>query len=169
MASQNQSLSLWRAGARSARAFAGLAFGRKLRRRRNRLRERYAIDQGGTYEIFRETESLQISDEPACALVVGFRLKVLRSLAAPHWIFQRLCILTTPFWSGFRGFRTKLWMVDQDSKNYLGIYDWRGAKNAQTYVDALVRVLNPLSTSASVWYRIYPDEALDDFLKSRRR
>ena len=45
-------------------------------------------------------------------LVVGFQLKVIGAHPIPHWIFQRCCLLTTPFWSGLPGFSVKLWMVD---------------------------------------------------------
>ena len=96
-------------------------------------------------------------------LVVGFQLKVIGAHPVPHWIFQRCCLLTTPFWSGLPGFSVKLWMVDPETKRYLGIYDWRGTAHAQQYVDALVRVLHPLSTPDSVWYRLLPDQALEPY------
>ena len=115
----------------------------------------YSIDQRGTYQVFRETVSDDGTAAKSVVLVVGFRLRVLRSISFLHWLFQRACILTTPFWSGFRGFRVKLWMVDPQTKNYLGIYDWAGAENAQTYIDALVQVLQPLSTPGSVWYDLF--------------
>lgn len=83
-------------------------------------------------------------------------------------MFQRVCLLTTPFWSGLPGFKVKLWMVDPTTRNYLGIYDWRGEEEAQQYVNALVRVLKPLSTSDSVWFRLQPNQALDLYLEPRR-
>jgi hypothetical protein len=73
-------------------------------------------------------------------------------------------LLTTPFWSGLPGFSVKLWMVDPETKRYLGIYDWRGADQAQRYVDALIRVLQPLSTRGSVWYRLIPNTELEPHL-----
>jgi len=152
----------------SAVRFCRLAASHALHLRRDRLGERYAIDQGGTYTIFRETVSDAERDARSVVLVVGFRLRLLRAYPSPHWIFQRLCILTTPFWSGLRGFRVKLWMVDPMSKNYLGIYDWAGEENAKVYVNALVRVLRPLSTCGSVWYRLYPDQELDAYLRTRK-
>jgi hypothetical protein len=151
----------------SIRRYVALVASGALRLRRDRRGERYRIDQGGTYEIFRETVS---AGEPidAVVLVVGFRLRLVRSLAPLHWLFQRVCILTTPFWSGFRGFHVKLWMVEPSTKNYLGIYEWDGAANAQAYVDALVRVLHPLSTPDSVWCQLYPAQALEPYLEARR-
>lgn len=152
----------------SAVQFCRLAASRALRLRRDSLGERYTIDQGGTYAIFRETVREGGTGDDRGVLVVGFRLRLLRAYPLPHWIFQRLCILTTPFWSGFTGFRVKLWMVDPMTKDYLGIYDWAGEENAKVYVQALVRVLRPLSTRGSVWYRFYPDQELDEYLRPRR-
>jgi hypothetical protein len=156
------------AGLRSIRSFLGLIVDRSLHQRRDRIGALYDIEDAGTYSIFRET----VSDIPAndsSVLVVGFRMRGIRSLAGLHWLFQRCCLLTTPFWSGFPGFRVKLWLVEPDTKHYLGIYDWNGAGNAQRYVDALVRVLRPLSTADSVWYRLLPGEKLEDYLRARER
>ncbi len=152
----------------SVARFGALVILRSLHLRRDRVSELYTIDQGGTYKIFRETVSNDGTSGNSNVLVVGFRLRMLGRDPLLHRIFQRVCIMTTPFWSGFRGFRVKLWMVDPATKNYLGIYDWAGRQNTQTYVDALVRVLRPLSAPGSVWYKLYPDEELDAYLRTRR-
>jgi hypothetical protein len=88
-------------------------------------------------------------------------------MALPHWLFQRLCILTTPFWSGFPGFRVKLWMVETETKDYLGIYDWDGEEDARTYAEALARVLRAVSVSGSVWYEMHGGQELEPFLRAR--
>jgi hypothetical protein len=144
-----------------------VALGR-LRLRRDRLRSAYRIEGHGLYEIFRETVSSEANVEPDAVLVVGFRLRAIGSHPLPHWLFQRLCILTTPFWSGFRGFGVKLWMVDPETKNYLGIYRWAGADNAQTYVELLGKILRPLSTPGSVWHELHSGQEFEAFLRERR-
>jgi hypothetical protein len=154
---------------RSVRSFFGMAARRSLRLRRDRIGALYAIEDAGTYRIFRETVATPVDADDPSVLVVGFRLRGIRSVAALHWLFQRCCILTTPFWSGFPGFRVKLWMVEPAAKDYLGIYSWNGAGDAQHYVDALVRVLRPLSTDGSVWYRLLPGETLEAYLQLRAR
>lgn len=153
----------------SAAQFGRLTAARMLHLRHDRLGERYAIDQGGTYAIFRETVCDREIVGRGVVLVVGFRLRLLRAHPFLHWIFQRLCILTTPFWSGLPGFRIKLWMVEPDTKDYLGIYAWAGEEEARTYVNALDRVLRPLSTRDSVWFTLYPDQALDAYLRIRKQ
>lgn len=148
----------------SAQGFVDLVRDDAIARATTRLGRRYRTDRGGIYEVFRETHGNDgVAGDPA-VLVVGFRLKAIGSLVLLHWAFQRACLLTTPFWSGFRGFRIKLWMVDHDSKNYLGIYQWAGEENARVHAEALCRVLRPLSSRGSVWYDLYPRQGFDHFL-----
>ena len=153
----------------SARRFAWLCLGGSLRLRRGRRGTAYDLGPRGRYCVFRET----VSSGPAAGaspvvLVVGFRLRVIGKSALAHRLFQRCCILTTPFWSGFAGFRVKLWMVDPATNDYLGIYEWRGREQAQLYVDALVRVLRPLSVPGSVWYEIR-EEPFERYLSDHLR
>jgi hypothetical protein len=151
----------------SARQWAGLVRSGNIWRAPDRLGQDYRIDRGGTYRIFRETHGRDAVMESSGVLVVGFRLRIIGSNRICHWLFQRLCLLTTPFWSGFPGFRIKLWMVDPETKNYLGIYEWAGEDHARTYVETLMKILRPLSTPGSVWYERYPGQALGPFLNAR--
>lgn len=154
--------------ANSVLRFLSLAFGGQLYLSRKRLGTLYKVEKAGDYGIFRKTVSRKNTGEPECVLIVGFRLKFIGGNPFFHYLFQRLCILTTPFWSGFNGFRVKLWMVTPKSKNYLGIYKWEGSKNAQTYVEVLVKVLKPLSTKNSVWYKLYPNQNFESYLNKRK-
>lgn len=157
-------LSIPRMALGSSRRFIGLVALGLLRRSPDRLGCSFRVDDGAIYRIFRETVSEAAPAQFPNVLVVGFQLRIIRRFRLAHWVFQRCCLLTTPFWSGLPGFGIKLWMVDPVTKRYLGIYDWRGTDDAQRYVDALVRVLNPLSTEGSVWYRLFPDRTLDAYL-----
>jgi hypothetical protein len=160
---------LFRLAALSVLRFLRLATSRALRLRRHRVGPGYVIPQRGTYLIFRETVRDDGPRARSVVLVAGFRLRVLRSQRILHWLFQRACMLTTPFWSGFRGFRVKLWMVDPQTRKYLGISAWAGVEHAQTYRGALVQVLRPLSPPGSVWYELSPDQELEPFLRTRKR
>jgi hypothetical protein len=134
--------------------------------RKDRLGQIFQVENKGKFKIFRETVNLEEINESPVVLVVGFRLKIIGSNRALHWLFQRICILTTPFWAGFRDFHTKLWMVDPKTKNYLGIYQWFGEQNTQNYLDFLIPVLSFFSVKNSIWYKIYPNRELEEYLKS---
>lgn len=135
--------------------------------RTDRIGARFNVGEHGDYAIFRETTGDDgVAGDPA-VLVVGFRLKVIGSNPTLHWLFQRVCLLTTPFWSGFPGFRVKLWMVNPATEDYLGIYRWAGADHTRTYATALARVLRAVSTPGSVWYEISPATDFETFLAAR--
>jgi hypothetical protein len=159
-------LSVARLAARSAANYVRLIAGGNLSLRRDRLWSRYAVQRGGPFAIFRETVSRAGTDEPSVVLVVGFRLRFIGSARMPHWLFQHACILTTPFWSGFRGFRVKLWMVNPETSDYLGIYNWYGDTAARAYAEALCVVLRAVSTQRSVWYEIVAED-FEAYLRAR--
>jgi hypothetical protein len=125
------------------------------------------INGKGNYKVFRETRLVAKSEDEPIVLVVGFRLKLIGSNRVSHYLFQRICIITTPFWSGLPGFYVKLWMVDPQTKNYAGIYEWKGKDNAEEYVRLLLPVLRFFSVKGSVWSVLYANQQLDEYLKNR--
>jgi hypothetical protein len=154
---------------RSSGKFLMLVMQGSMRLRRDRLGKMYHVNHFGKtiYTVFRETDSRDGCLGSHTVLVVGFRLKLIRSNPFLHWLFQRICITSTPIWSGFRGFRTKLWMVDLQDKNYLGIYEWSGKDNAIAYAEWLTVILRRLSTTGSVWYEVHSNEELAEYLGER--
>jgi hypothetical protein len=154
--------SAMRLAVNSVGGFVGLLARRDLHLRKDRLGHQVLV-KNGTYTVFRDSVNERARGEPV-VLVVGFRLRWLHAQPMMHWLFQRVCICTTPFWSGLPGFRVKLWLVDEHTKKYLGIYDWRGATAAQNYVNYLVPMLRFFSVRGSVWYELLPDTKLVDYL-----
>jgi hypothetical protein len=150
----------------SLAAFPELAIDRRLRLGSERLGRSYRLCDGRSYSVFRETVK-PLPDEQRTVIEVGFRLKLIRTATLPHWMFQRLCILTTPFWSGFDGFGTKLWMVDPHTHCYAGIYEWSAPATARTYLDVLLPVLRAVSVAGSVFSRVHPVAELESFLSER--
>ncbi len=151
---------------RSLVRFGGLATRYELSLCDQRLGHSYRLIDGHGYRVFRET-TRRLDREPRCAIEVGFRLRLIGSATLPHWLFQRACILTTPFWSGFEGFGTKLWMVDPETRSYAGIYAWASAPTARGYLDVLLPVLRAVSVSGSVFSQVHEDRAFEDFLQER--
>lgn len=152
---------------KSAVRFPRLAAHYELHLRHGRLGICYDLPGRGRYQVFRETTSAHLVYDPT-VLVVGFRLKLINDNHFMHRLFQRVCVLTTPFWSGFPGFGTKLWMFDPATHIYLGIYQWDTPPAAKVYVNALTRVLKAVSTKGSVWHELYTRQRLEIFLLSHR-
>jgi hypothetical protein len=148
-------------------AFPGLAARHQLRLKRELLGRSYRLCDGRSYRVFRETVR-PLADEQRTVIEVGFRLRFIGSTPLLHWLFQRLCILTTPFWSGFEGFGTKLWMVDPHTCSYAGVYEWSTPAAAKTYLAVLLPVLRVLSVPRSVFSQLHPAAELADFLRERQ-
>ncbi|HST32419.1 MAG TPA: hypothetical protein VLJ80_02750 [Solirubrobacteraceae bacterium] len=146
--------------------FLRLAGSRRLHLSAERLGSSFRLFDGQLYRVFRETRSALPVQEHT-VFEVGFRLRLVGSAWAPHWLFQRVCILTTPFWSGFAGFGTKLWMVEERTRSYAGIYEWGGSEAATAYIAVLMPILRFVSVTGSVAYRLHEDIALSEFLASR--
>lgn len=158
-------MSTLRTATSSCAGFTRLLWHHELRLPRDRIGTLYRAG-AGDYTAFRETERIGTDGLPV-VLVIGFHLRLIRSNRLLHWLFQRACICTTPFWSGLRGFHTKLWMFNESTKDYIGIYDWRGEQPAQAYIRYLIPILHFFAVKGTVWYHAYPAVALDEFLDER--
>ncbi len=144
-----------------------LVFSGNLHLETSRLGQLYKAKDLKAYSVFLETRSDKDYGEKEVTLVVGFRLFLIGSNPFFHWLFMHLCILDTPVWVGFSGFRFKLWMVQPKTKDYLGIYRYQGKENAKKYAEYISAVLRPVSTKNSVWYKIY-EEKFEDYLKANK-
>ena len=154
------------------RAFAGsvVATGRlaatgRLRSPRTHLGSRLHFADGTTSFVFRETAVEDGDAADPAVLVVQFRLWALGRSPVLHALFRRECILHTPLFAGFPGFRSKLWASDTATGVYRGLYQWDGAGRASDYAATLARLLRPFSTRGSVRYRVLPGLRRDDVLR----
>jgi len=137
----------------------------RLRRPRGRVGARVGLESGGQFTVFRDTSVVGGEAERPAVLAVRFHLR----LSCPqqrrmHRLFQLACIVTTPFFAGLPGYRTKLWMYDERSGDYAGLYEWDGADRAGEYARGLVPILRALSERDSVSYRVYAGERLETHL-----
>ncbi len=151
----------------SLRRYGALVRSDRLHLYGERVGSSFRLFDGRLYRVFRETRA-PLAGSARTSFEVTFRLRLIGSARAPHWLFERLCILTTPFWSGFSGFGTKLWMVDPQTRGYAGIYEWAGVEAAKAYLGVLLPILRFVSVPGSVDYRLHGDTGLSDFLASRR-
>jgi len=75
-----------------------------------------------------------------------------------------VCIVTTPFFVGLPGFRSKLWMVDPATGDFAGLYEWDDATTARAYAEGLSRVLRLLSAPGSVGYELVEGTTVAEYL-----
>jgi hypothetical protein len=125
-----------------------------------------------TYIPFRHTRKASAywsTTSPPAVLQPRFHLRAMgpqrRRL---HALFRVVCILTTPFFVGLPGFRSKLWMVDPATGDFAGLYEWDDAPTAGAYAEGLAAVLRLLSVPGSVSYEIRPGDDVDHYLAEER-
>jgi len=93
---------------------------------------------GTTSRVFRETRVVGATTADPVLLVIGFPLAFLDDRGPLHAGFRRECLIHTPLFAGFRGFRSKLWLADDDTRLCRGVYQWDGAKDAAIYAARMV-------------------------------
>jgi hypothetical protein len=114
--------------------------------------------------VFRETALRGGRTSDPVVLVIQFRLAALGSDPLLHAAFRRECILHTPLFAGFPGFRSKLWADDVDTGVYRGLYEWQDPRLATHYAERMVGLLAPFSNAGTARYHIVPRLRRDDFL-----
>lgn len=128
------------------------------------------MSDGRTYVPFRHTrrsEERWSHDHPPAVIQPRFHLEPL----PPRWrrlhsLFRVVCIVTTPFFVGLPGFRSKLWMVDPATGDFAGLYEWDDAVTARAYAEGLSRVLRLLSAPGSVGYELVEGTTVAEYLSS---
>jgi hypothetical protein len=119
---------------------------------------------GTTSRVFRETLVVGATTDDPVLLVIGFRLAFLDDLGPLHARFRRECLIHTPLFAGFRGFRSKLWLEDEDTRIYRGVYQWDGARDAAAYAARMVGLLAPFSNRGSARSHLVPSLTRSDYL-----
>ena len=78
-------------------------------------------------------------------------------------MFRRECVLQTPLFAGFAGFRSKLWLDDVENGVYRGIYQWQDGELARC--DAgMVALLAASSTAGTARDQVVEALRRDEFL-----
>lgn len=111
---------------------------------------------GSTSRIFRETCVADAVTAEPVLLVIRFRLAFLGDVGALHTGFRHECLIHTPLFAGFPGFRSKLWLEDVDARTYRGIYQWDGDDAAAAYAGRMVALLAPFSNRGTARWHIAP-------------
>jgi len=142
-----------------------------LRTLDERVGDRVLTDAGQAFTVYRETTVRPPSEtthRTGAVLTFEFHLWFMPDPLVPYAVrvFEPFSILTTPFFAGLPGFRTKLWLFDHDTGDYQGIYQWETVRDAERYARALTRVMAFLSVPGSVSYEVADEATLDEYVAS---
>jgi hypothetical protein len=130
---------------------------------------RMRFEDGTSPFVFRETLLREARTDDPAVLVIQFRLAFLGSGRYLHAAFRRECVLHTPLFAGFPGFRSKLWADDIRTGVYAGLYEWQDAGLATHYATRMVGLLSPFSNPGTARYKVIEHLRRDDFLADRGR
>ena len=150
--------------AASAGAWARMARRHQLIQPSEHLGAKLAFADGTTSSVFRETRTVGTTTEEPTLLVIRFRLALLDDLVPLHLGFRHECVLHTPLFAGFPGFRAKLWLDDRDTRMYRGVYQWGGFEPAVAYAGRMVGLLAPFSTRDTARFHAVRGLRLSEYL-----
>jgi hypothetical protein len=153
-----------RAFGASVLATGRLLFRRQIRLPRAHLGRRIDFADGSSFRVYRETVRLARDPEPA-VLVVRFRLPLVGRSRLLQAMFRAESLLNTPLFAGFPGFRTKLWLTDDHTGEYRGLYDWDGSERARSYATTLAALLRLVCVPGSVTFHVEPHVRRDEYLR----
>ena len=135
---------------------------------RDRVGTRLAVADGTTSVVFRETAATHPRPPGGAVLVVRFRLRWIGDARWAHAVFRRACLVNTPLFAGFPGFRTKLWLIDPATGVYRGLYEWDDVRGAVRYAERLRHVLALVTCPGSVSYEVVAGSTREPYLDGGR-
>ncbi|MFC7046801.1 YdhR family protein [Halobacteriaceae archaeon GCM10025711] len=137
----------------SLASFVRLALAGEVRFPRGRVGETVRVD-GREYTVFRElVHGSRERPDPPTVFLVRFRLARM-----PPSLNRLFSWLPVPFFAGLPGLRSKLWLVDESTEEFAGLYEWASPAAAERYADSFaMRFMTKRAAPGSVGYEIRPD------------
>jgi hypothetical protein len=121
---------------------------------------------GQNYRIFRRLQidgkSKNHSDKTI--FKVKFRFRNLSPEAN-----KRLSIIPAPFLVGMKGFREKIWTINEKTNEFQGIYQWSSRETAGRYPETFIfRLMTKRAAPGTVSYEILPGADIVEYIKAKR-
>ncbi len=135
-----------------------------LRQPRDEVDEIIEFADGSHSRIYRETVTRPRTHDNLVLLAVRFRLRFIGSSRLLHRLFRLESLLNTLLFAAHPGFQTKLWLTDESTWLYRGIYEWEGEEAAREYAETLRVVLRPWVEPESFDYHVTDWQPRDNYL-----
>lgn len=122
------------------------------------------MDDRLEFKIFRHMRlSATTPRKKGAILIVRFKFEKFS-----HQINKLLSVTPILLIAGFPGFKDKLWMIDEKSGFWQGIYLWENKEAIEEYKHSFVLgIMNKRAKSDTISYRIVNDISLDEFIKCK--
>jgi len=121
------------------------------------------MDDGHSFQVFRHLSLRSTSHGAPAVLVIRFRFK-----RFTRGLNRLLSLVPVPLIGGFPGFHDKVWMVDEETGNWQGVYEWKSAEALKLYRHSfVVGVMNRRVDPSSISYTTILRSRLADYLEGR--
>ncbi len=141
----------------SALKTIGYALSGRLHFPPDRVGECLQMDDGRSFVIFRHAivDPLPAQPEhPMAIFIVRFHLAGMSARSN-----KTFSLLPIPFFVGLPGFRSKLWMLDKNSGDFQGNYEWDTIQDAENYARSFaMKFMTHRSLPGSLSFQIKPNE-----------
>ena len=142
---------------------AGLALVGRLRFQRGFVGREVAMDDGRRFRVFRQLSRRRGNDSAPAVLVVRFRFR-----RFSQRVNRMLSLIPVPLIGGFPGFRQKLWMVDEGTGAWQGVYQWESAAAVELYRRSFVLgMMNRRAEPESITTTVVLETQLAEYLAAR--
>jgi len=133
--------------------FIQYALTRRLHFPKDRIGEKIALDNGIEWIIFRQVivdPDERQPQKPGAIFRPRFHISNMT-----HKQNRRFSLLLIPFFVGLPGFRSKLWLYNQETGDSSGLYKWDTVKDAENYKNSFAaRFLTRRSDPGSVSFEV---------------
>jgi len=122
---------------------------------KDRVDEIVSMEDGKDFIVFRHMVSDPGPQQPTTPQAL-FRVRFRFSRLPPR-LNKLFSMLPIPLIAGLPGFRSKMWLMDPDTGEFQGIYEWDTVEHAETYPHSLaLRLMMKRAASDSIKYEIIP-------------
>ena len=124
------------------------------------------MKDGQNYRIFRrlQIDGKNENHNDKTIFKVKFRFRNLSPEAN-----KRLSIIPAPFLMGMKGFREKIWTINEKTNEFQGIYQWSSRETAGCYPETFIfRLMTKRAAPGTVSYEILPGADIVEYIKAKR-
>ncbi|MFC2076534.1 YdhR family protein [candidate division KSB1 bacterium] len=138
----------------------------RVRRSKEFYGREIMMEDGRKFKIFRQinlkTGKSKKDSSPAILIV---RFKFARFSQKTN---RRLSLIPIPMIVGFPGFRTKVWMADEDTGYWQGLYEFESEDTLEEYKKSFVLgIMNRRAVKDSISYRTIKHSRVSEYLNNR--
>lgn len=106
------------------------------------------------FRVYRET-LLEKEGRPEAVLKIRYRPSQTPFVwRLKNRLMRKVAGLSTPFFAGWPGFRSRLWAVDEAAGEFLDVYEWDSVEAAEDFARELRSMLRSVSEPGSVMYQV---------------